>query len=493
MSFQRKNKVVVNGRRRPIQQISIESPSAFANPDTESQNEAVNVSNLIRNTRFPPGRIPGSLPVNREGLGLIPGRLAAQGTGVNRGIVNSNRVNIDTKQPTLKPIRNLNNLRTTRITDNISIFPSMITSDTSCVSTGCLDLDKLLGHGGIPLLTGLLIKEQQCTDYSSVLMKYFITQGIIHDRIYKKKYRSNDRKGQNGGCHVIVVGPPGILTDLPGLYLGSKKEVKKRLVKENEKKFSVSNLVDQEANNNNQTNKSMKIAWRYGLNDNKDHNKNSENVLENNKRPDYNHLFDLGAKLDPPANSTEISYVNIFNNQGLMKVLDEIEKIVESRNENVVIRIALPNLLNPGMYPANAFLNNKILPFLISLKALLNKKKNLCMLSSLQTSLFCGDHDSVLTIIENLFGSIIELDPFSEDLLKFLERSYKKDPNKIQQGFVNVWKIYYLSDFGNMVIKKNEFAFRNGKRHFEISEWSIPVDEEEPEKEQQHTTKNIEF
>lgn len=45
------------------------------------------------------------------------------------------------------------------------------------------DLDKFLLHGGIPLGNLVLIEENGSTDFSSSLIKMFLSQGIVQNRI----------------------------------------------------------------------------------------------------------------------------------------------------------------------------------------------------------------------------------------------------------------------------------------------------------------------
>lgn len=74
------------------------------------------------------------------------------------------------------------------------IRPSTITSQPT-LSTGSADLDRLLTHEGLPLGNSLLIEENGTTDFSSVLLKVYAAQGIVHNRNAGKL-----------NTHVIVIG-----------------------------------------------------------------------------------------------------------------------------------------------------------------------------------------------------------------------------------------------------------------------------------------------
>ncbi|CAM9013436.1 unnamed protein product [Wickerhamomyces anomalus] len=97
---------------------------------------------------------------------------------------------------------------------------------------------------------------------------------------------------------------------------------------------------------------------------------------------------------------------------------------------------------------------------------------------------------SLVKTIEILSDAVFNLEPFGQDMLKFLEKAYHNQPTKVQHGLVHVYKVPQLSERGQMLIMKSEFAFKNGKKKFEIEEWGIPV---EDEGEPQQTTQNIDF
>ena len=60
---------------------------------------------------------------------------------------------------------------------NPGVRPSLVTSQPT-TSTGSSDLDKILLHQGLPLGNSLLIEESGTTDFSSVLLRAFASQGF---------------------------------------------------------------------------------------------------------------------------------------------------------------------------------------------------------------------------------------------------------------------------------------------------------------------------
>lgn len=348
--------------------------------------------------------------------------------------------------------------------------PSSLNSSPT-ISTGIPDLDKLMGHqAGLPLGTSLLIEENGSTDFSGIILKSFGSQGIIHNRL--------DPQAPN--THLVVLTLNNQWgKELPGLYKGSSRQKKKLAIKEKEDKLSVQNLI-------NKPDKDLRIAWRYGLNDAK------KRELEKSQEEDdmyknFNHQFDITTKLNPLVNPTEITYIPITN---FGKIYKQLAQVLEA-NKDKIVRLIIPSFLNPAMYSPMLTTLPEVLPFVHKLKALTRTHKNLIIAATLPLDLY-GKDSLLVRSLESLFDSVLQLEPFKQDMLAFLEKAYKNEPTKVSHGLVHIFKLNSLSDNGQMLVTKNEFSFKNGRKKFEIEEWGIPVDDEADEGEKQ-TTKDIEF
>ncbi|PVH13887.1 uncharacterized protein CXQ87_002005 [Candidozyma duobushaemuli] len=355
------------------------------------------------------------------------------------------------------------------VAENPGVRPSAANSEPT-VSTGTADLDKIMLHQGLPLGSTLLIEESGTTDFSSVLLRAFATQGIMHNRIEKDKVHS----------HVIVVGAPQTwANNLPGEYKGSSKEQKKARIASDSSKVSVSNMAD----------KDLKIAWRYGL---KQQNLPDENQT-NSTLEHYNTQFDITLRLVPGPNPQEMSFVPLSSD--FRTIISQIKSIVETQIRNSpakVVRVVMPNFLNPSLYPPQASASTFIIPFFHSLRSLVKQfSQNLALVASLPLDLYPRD-GVVTTFFEQLADGVVQLEPFNRDLEQLIEKAYKNEPSKIQHGFVHVIKVPVLSAKGYMMIRNGEFAFKNGRKRFEIEEWGIPVEDEAGEEDKQ-TTKSIDF
>ncbi|GEQ66718.1 hypothetical protein JCM33374_g381 [Metschnikowia sp. JCM 33374] len=366
---------------------------------------------------------------------------------------------------------------------SLGVRPSSVSSQPT-VSTGCADLDKILAHQGLPLSNSLLIEESGTTDFASVLVRGFAAQGVVHNRIDKN----------HPACHVIVVGPPSTwANDLPGEYKGTSKEQKKAKIARDVAQVSVANMAE----------KDLKIAWRYGINKKKaaadpngdgsgagsgagagaPESAGAESVYEH-----YVTQFDITQRLVPGASAHDITFVPIATSH--TTVVNQVTKIAQFHaNNKKIVRIVVPGFLNPSLYPPQCSAPTFVVPFVHSLRGMLSKIPSAVLMMSLALDLYPRD-GLVTKMIETLVDGVVHLQPFNPDMAALIERAYKNEPAKIQQGLVNIIKVPLLSERGMMMVTNGEYAFKNGRKKFDIDEWGIPVeDAEEPSQ----TKQNIDF
>ncbi|CUM63588.1 uncharacterized protein PRCAT00001167001 [Priceomyces carsonii] len=410
-------------------------------------------------------------------------------SAVKRNPISTSSISLGREPPHISSRRTVDdhNVRSsvnqkTQESDNPGVKPSIITSGPT-ISTGVSDLDKILLHQGLPVGCSLLVEETGTSDYSSIILKSFASQGVMHNRI----------QGNERNCHVIVVGASSNwLKELFGIYKGSTKEQKKAKIQENENKVSVSNLA---VDSNRRDENNMKIAWRYGLN----RKVQLEDPEIEKKYEFYNHQFDITQKLLPGPSTHDISSVPV--NTNFKKIIESIEGIIKMNlrsNPSKIIRLVVPSFLHPLIYPPGCSQATFVIPFMHSLRQLLRKySKNLVFVSSIALSFY--PRDSIITAsLENLMDSVICLQPFNQEMAELINRAYRNEPSKAQQGLVNIFKIPILSEKGLMLIQEGEYAFKNGRKKFEIEEWGIPVDDVDDVKREDlenhsQTTKNIDF
>ncbi|AQZ09943.1 ELP4 (YPL101W) [Zygosaccharomyces parabailii] len=344
--------------------------------------------------------------------------------------------------------------------DHPGVRPSPATSQQT-TSTGSQDLDRLLGHMGLPLGNSLLVEEKTTTEFNSILCKIYAAQGIVHNRVEPTKI---------GNTHLIVVTlNQGFSKELPGVYKGSRKDVKRSKIAEEESKLTVQNLAE---HGKPSRQNDLKIAWRYKLTD--EDSTKGINALPSEEYQKYSNQFDITTRLMPAPTPQEISFVSPV--QPSQTVLSQIERII-TQNEGKLIRILVPSLLHPAMYPPPMFKLSGVIPLIHGLKGLIKKHQDRCVLLATLSSDMLSD--LVVAQAENLFDAVLSLEPFEQDMLRFLEKAYKSQPNKVQHGLVHVLKLPVFSERGEMRVAKSEYAFKNGRKRFEIEEWGIPVEDED--------------
>lgn len=351
-------------------------------------------------------------------------------------------------------------------------------------STGCFDLDKLMSHTGLPLGHSLLVEEETTTDFQSILVKLFAAQGVVHNRLATA---TSSTQNHNGNTHVVIISMNQFLAkELPGLYKGSRKEIKKSKIKEEESKLSVQNLANQDSGlsakpeSSSQSHptryKDLKIAWKYRFVDEssgkKQKREDDDELSLSDDYKDYVAQFDITSRLLPAATPQELSFISPM--QPVSTILSQLESIINKHNDKL-IRIVVPSFLHPAMYPPQMFSLANAIGLLHGLKSVVKKYEN----RTIMMATVSKEPLALLlqTQIENMFDGIINLEPFPQEMLQYLEKIYKGQPNKVQHGLVHLLKLPVFSDRGEMHHRHAAYSFKNGKKRFEIEEWTIPVDD----------------
>ena len=445
MSFRKRGEVLAGGRlpnRAPL----VPGRTPGGTPSTPGDAGVNRLSGRMEQLN-----LRGGVRANISGRPLADGRTAA--SGPNKDPISAFGVN----HPGIRP------------------SPA---SSQPATSTGCFDLDKVLGHMGLPLGTSLLIEERNFTEFNSVLVKLMCSQGIIHNRV-------EDNKEKNGNTHLIILSASQSLgKELPGVYKGSKKDIKKSKISEEQKKLSVQNLNEEKSTPSRY--KDLKIAWKYKFVDEQRGVKNAEaGDSLSSEYPNYNHQFDITSRLLPAPTSNELTFIN--PTEPVASIINKLDRTIQ-QHSNKLIRIVIPSLLHPATYPPRMFLSSEVLLLMHGLRGILKKYSSRCVLmGTISTDII----DSfLLAQLENFFDSVLNLEPFGQDMMQFLERIYKTQPGKIQQGLLHIMKLPVFSERGEMHVMKSELAFKNGRKKFEIEEWGIPVDDVEDDKPEKQNNPN---
>lgn len=359
---------------------------------------------------------------------------------------------------------------------HIAIRPS-IHSAVPTISTGSNGLDNVLQHGGLPLGSVILFEESGNTDFSSILLRSFAALGVNHSRM--------GLSGENedlSDSKVIAIGVEEFWgTELPGNYMGSSKDQKKLKIKEDEKKVTVGNLANETTERTN----NLKIAWRYA---------NQATITKEqlvNGKNHYSSLFDFKSRIRPQPNPKELETIGlkqIFsskeNGSFFQSILNRLTSSIEQtlrKSPDSVIRVVVPSLLHPAVYPPDCSITKEFISFVYGLVYLAKKhSEHVAILLSISLELFPRE-TLAIRWAEVLVDGVLQIDPFPEKMENLSTEAPNDNDestkNKPYQGLIHIYKLPIFSQRGHMEVRRGEFAFRVGRKSFEIDEWGIPVEE----------------
>jgi elongator complex protein 4 len=294
-------------------------------------------------------------------------------------------------------------------------------ASTPTISTGTSTLDPLLSpSSGLPLASGLLVEEDGTGNYSGVILRQYVAQGIVHgDKVWI------------GG-----VGD-GWWRGIPGLSKQDKHAKPNDAIKQVEEK--------------------MKIAWRYGINDPKSPKveANMESTLG-----DFCHAFDISEQMPFPG-KTQVTFSPppAPSNDPFQPLLTSLFSFLDTTPKTTPIRLVLPDFLNPLIYGPQSTNPSSVLKFIHILLTIINAHTYSTLLLSISTS-FYPRTQPLTSWIEHLCIHVIQLRPLPR------VATAVKQP----QGLVSIHK-------GGLMSK--EMAYRVGRRGMVYEEWSLPPLEEE--------------
>lgn len=375
--------------------------------------------------------------------------------------------------------------RTTTVKPELTKAPSVTilgckpsiskSSDIQVTSLGSPTVDSLVfkQHGGIPVGTTTLIKNTSSKEdqglkyltslnYQNTIGLQFLATGVYHQRRAMKKDITADDTEKLGHLG-IVIGEWIDLQDIPGVYVSKSKKGS------SEKTSADADSIVSKLSNVEQKRQDLKIAWRYGMKNNENL-KNSFGNGELKEDVDFVPRLDIQSNVFPRVTREEVLQISVAGNT-LEHILLTIQQAIV-KNPKRLIRLYLPNFLNPKHYPSLYFQQSNIVKFLNGIKHLqsLNENKFLTLITS--------TIDINFPLLETFSNTVIELKSFDQQTIDYLTKNYKSQglPNKVQQGMLNIAKMGKVSEYGHMSISLNEIVYHISKNGFVVEPWSIPVD-----------------
>lgn len=357
-------------------------------------------------------------------------------------------------------------------------------------STGTRSLDNILaGHGGLPIGKILLIEENGTTDFAGALLRYYAAEGVVQDQ----------------RVHVVGV-PEQWGRSLPGL-IGSADAAVDEKPKERK-------------------GERMKIAWRYerlgefgaGVAGSRGEfifhvfytayaqppsyaqlktgvlifivpaatpDSSQGGVDENqSKQPAFCHAFDLTKRLAHPSisNMTFIPFTPT-REPFFPSIHKRLQGAIASSPPNTVHRIVIPSLVNPTTYPSDASQPENVLPFLHSLRALMNTSNaRITAMITLPLSLF-PRMSGIVRWMELISDGVIELCPFPHSADALAASGAATSHEEPPQGMLKTHRLPVLHERGggNDQNIGQDWAFNLSRRKFDIKPFSLPPAEGDKE------------
>ncbi|KAI8425506.1 hypothetical protein MSG28_011339 [Choristoneura fumiferana] len=340
-----------------------------------------------------------------------------------------------------------------------SINGSKLKNNLPYVSSGIPSLDHVIG-GGLPTSAIFAVEEDVLGNYSRVLSKYFLSEGIVckHD-----------------------------------LFIASADDDPHEIVKELPQPCTVPpeddvSMPTQDVNK-------MKIAWRYeGLNQ-------VESSFGSNTN--FGHHFDLSRHLDPETiNNSNITYWNVshhvgdvkgFRNDMYFKLLSNLKGLlskeeykISNKDKSNVLRINIQSLGSPIWTSQECeeeddyHFGQDLLKFVYCLRVLLRGTTAVAFLT-IPTHLF--DSEALTKRLLYSIDNAVRIESFAGS---------SKETNPVYkdyQGLFHLTKLTSVHSITPFVPPSLDLAFKLRRKKFNIEKLHLPPElEETSEREQDDIT-----
>ncbi|XP_038113671.1 elongator complex protein 4 [Culex quinquefasciatus] len=316
-------------------------------------------------------------------------------------------------------------------------------SGQTILSSGNPSLDHVFG-GGFPIGSVIAIEEDKYANYSRVLTKYFLAEGLVNNH---------------------------------SIFTASLEEDPVQLMK---KLPTPVNDTEQDKPQKAQTPDEMRIAFRY----------NNLSVVDLEQKPStqIGHFFDLSKQIDEPELSKhDITYWDgsevlsepskTFTNPCYQTLLSAIH--TKSRKpqfdpantdvkEKNLLRICLNSIGSPLWYDQN--FPQDLIRFLTILKAIVRNTLSCCLVT-LPTHLF----QHLAATPSRLYERLLDQTDFCVRLESFAGSDRETNPAfKEYHGLLDIGKISALNSLAAFVPETRDLAFKLRRRKFVIEKLHLP-------------------
>ncbi|XP_035894333.1 putative elongator complex protein 4 [Anopheles stephensi] len=326
---------------------------------------------------------------------------------------------------------------------NINGTRLSVHSGQSVISLGNPSLDHVFG-GGFPIGSIIAIGEDKHGNYSRVLSKYFLAEGIVNK-------------------HPLLVAS---LEEDP-------LQLVEKLPQPVESTTSVESRAEQEP-------ETMRIAFRYNQLAPVDSEQKSSTAL--------GHYFDLTKTIPSTALLTQdITYWNgderpdggigSFHNPHYASLLSCIHRKASEQQFNAtsgegtknVLRICLNSIGSPAWYDKN--FSGDFLRFIALLKAIVRNTLSVCLITVPLHLFHHLDDFHLYKRVINLFDFSFELEAFAGQMEEQANPVFKE-----YHGLLNITKIAPFNSLASFHPKTRDLAFKLKRSKFVIEKLHLPPD-----------------
>jgi len=348
------------------------------------------------------------------------------------------------------------------------VSPSIYTNHL-LASTGIPDLDRFLG-GGVAIGTVLVVKEDASGNFSKLLLKYFLSEGLVHNHSLMIAEANVDGKK--------------LLNSLPSF------EFETNCDNQNDSKIDESDK--------------MKIAWRY-----QKQNSTKEPILNTDtslKHHTFNLLktvsSDVIEKSDIIVSDVQdigIKDQSIWQNTTMCNIIADIKEKVKTggylidpsvkKDHTNILRIGIHSLGNL-LWGDLEFMDKNLCTFLISLRAIMRSCFGVAVITIPSNILHLPDINDRILLCSDY---VLNLESFeSEEVVNQVYKDY--------HGLIFIDKIPCigaLSPPNHLIQDPSQLVFKSKRTKFVIEKFHLPPDlSEEVARDQKNKavkSKNIDF
>lgn len=307
------------------------------------------------------------------------------------------------------------------------------TNGSILTSTGVASLDELFG-GGLQLGSLILLKEDRCTTYAKVLLKYFIAQGMVLKH----------------GVFVASSSPAEtsemVVKDLMGVVEG-KIEDSDDGDSSNLPGSGSGRLLGQTRRGEDAGDR-MKIAWRYqnlpqfssglgGANPLRPGMPPSASSPSSPSAPSspYCHVYDLTKKMSPEliqSNIENMTCLNLDAQDPYQKLFTDIKKKIHQGGYHAgkvssgrplnILRIAIPSI-GSGFWGSEEYNATALPKFLFALRGLLRSSLAVCVVTIpayIYNDIYGVCTSPFIRACEHIADGVLEVESFAGRFIPFI-------------------------------------------------------------------------